>query len=411
MGGDYAFPKTGVLRISISSADLVTVNFDGVVVATRQIPGGGFSGRGIAPTVWQTTSQVTMTDITSNVVAVPPVDPNPPPPVIVPPPLPTTPPPPPSTGTGDVSWLSGAASRYATDGSFGQWRGEPVGIAGTWDDNRQEQTNLSSLRFGDMKAWHGPLDDAIGAIWREQGETWAAAAAGAFDARWRQSLRNLSALRAGRGATYVRFAHEMNGDWVPWRVLKGQEADFRAALERFSSIRYEEFPAAKLVLCPNGETSRGMADPRNLFVGAHSGGRPVVDVYCVDTYNQYPHRTNKAEIVASFDDVDANGVPVGIEAHRAFAQRVGVPFSIAEWGNCGLASDCAGNYDRKGEAPAYVEAMNEWMRAHAGDLASPRPGQLIYEIQFNLWRRFALFGPEASQPQTARAYAQMVWGK
>lgn len=111
MGGDYAFPKTGVLRISISSADLVTVNFDGVVVATRQIPGGGFSGRGIAPTVWQTTSQVTMTDITSNVVAVPPVDPNPPPPVIVPPPLPTTPPPPPSTGTGDVSWLSGAASR------------------------------------------------------------------------------------------------------------------------------------------------------------------------------------------------------------------------------------------------------------------------------------------------------------
>ena len=252
------------------------------------------------------------------------------------------------------------------------------------------------------------LDIAVGAIW--SGQTWSQAATGAYNAQWQQTLHALKSMLATKnmdpGKVYIRFAHEMNGNWTEWRVTPGQEANFRNAIARFSSLRYSTFGEInppKVVLCANDGTSSGMADPRNLFVKNDGLGRNVVDVYCIDTYNQYPHRTDSTAIWNAMNAVDS-GIPNSIEEHRKFAETSGVPFSIGEWGNCGIPADCAGG---GGESAAYMEQMNRYFRLHAGT----GPGDLLYDVQFNLWPRFALYGPEANQPATSNKYASLVWGQ
>jgi hypothetical protein len=250
------------------------------------------------------------------------------------------------------------------------------------------------------------LDIAVGAIW--SGQSWANAAAGAYNVQWQSMLTALKGKLAANGMdpkkVYIRFAHEMNGNWTEWNVPTGQEANFRNAIARFSSLRYSTFSdtnAPQVVLCPNDGSSVGAANPENLFVKTDGLDRKVVDVYCLDTYNQYPHRTDAAAVWASLNDTTN---PDSIESHRKFAEAQGVPLSVGEWGNCGIASQCAGG---GGESPAYVEQMNRYFRAHAGT----GPGELLYDVQFNLWPRFALYGPEGNQPATAAKYVSLVWGQ
>lgn len=324
----------------------------------------------------------------------------------------TTPPP---TATGAATWLSGASSVYAANGTFGTWRGEPVRIVGTWSDSKDCSATVCSFSTsGDMANVKGTsisLDIAVGAIW--SGQSWSQAATGAYNGQWQQTLTALKNMIAAKGMdpskVYIRFAHEMNGNWTDWRVASGQEADFRAAIARFSSLRYSTFGdtnAPKLVLCANDGTSGGMANPRNLMVKTDGLNRKVVDVYCIDTYNQYPHRTDAAAVWSALNNTsDATS----IESHRSFAEAQGVPFSVGEWSNCGIptsaGSDCSGGGG--GESPAYVEQMNRYFRTHAGTGA----GDLLYEVQFNLWPRFAFYGSDANQPQTSARYAALVWGQ
>lgn len=332
----------------------------------------------------------------------------------------TTPTPTPSTTSptptpAAVEWLSGAASKYAVDGSLATWRGEPVRIFGTWSDAQDGSAIAGSLDDPDLNGLNSSyaLDIAVGAIWGNQ--TWNQAANGAYDEAWLSTLTNLKKKSAAHGILpqniYIRFAHEMNGFWVPWAVRQGQEADFRKAITRFSTLRYQVFGetnAPKVVLCPNYGTTSGYADPRDLMVKFDDSDRRVVNVYAVDTYNGYPHRDNYDQIWSWMNSA-GSGVPLTIEEHRRVALANGVPFAVGEWGNCGIddPDQCGGG---GGEAPAYMEAMNNYFRAHAGDLSNPQPGQFLYEIQFNLWDQYAIYGPEAHQPLTSAEYRDLTWG-
>src|SRR5450755_1348727 len=87
-----------------------------------------------------------------------------------------------ATRPANVRWLSGASGDRAADGRFGLWRHTPVDIGGTWDNGDDAQVLLSSIcPGGDWQRWTKPLDIAIGAIDQTQGESWAAAARGAYD--------------------------------------------------------------------------------------------------------------------------------------------------------------------------------------------------------------------------------------
>ena len=137
----------------------------------------------------------------------------------------------------------------------------------------------------------------------------------------------------------------------------------------------------------------------------HRQGRLVANVYAIDTYNGYFVTHNQEEFDEKANASTGTGIPLGIEMHREFAQKMGVPFAVSEWSNNGDPQDAG----KGGEEPSYVAEMNAWFRANAGDLAHPQPGQLIYEVQFNLQDQFS-FWPTKFQPKTAAEYRSLVWG-
>jgi hypothetical protein len=306
-------------------------------------------------------------------------------------------------------WLSGAASDQAANGSFGVWRGSPVRIGGTWNDSYDAQLYEWSICDGESwSSWNQPLDIAVGGIYRSRGDSWAAAARGAYTARWTAALTRIRTCwgRRDPGLLYLRFAHEMN---LPseWSVRGGEEADFVKAITVFSTLRYRIIPRAKIVLCTNDGTDGGLngLDIRKLWPGRDSHGRLVANVYATDSYNQYPHVTTVAGFTKKINGQYSSGIPLGIEKHRQLAARFGVPFAISEWGNNGDPHSDGGG----GESPLYVQLFNAWARAHAGNVAHPAAGQLLYEIHFNLWSQFQLW-PATLQPRTAAAYRAVHWG-
>jgi hypothetical protein len=176
----------------------------------------------------------------------------------------------------------------------------------------------------------------------------------------------------------------------------------------FSDLRYRILPTAKLVFSVNEGTdgSLGGLDVRRLWPGADSQGRPVANVFSVDAYNSWPHVTTAAGFTAKINATYPNGAPHGIERYRQLAEKLQVPFVISEWSNNGDRRAPGGG----GESELYIRSFNAWARAHAGDVNRPVPGQLLYEIHFNLWTQYE-FWPRTIQPRTAAAYRAQTWGR
>src|SRR5664280_420660 len=135
--------------------------------------------------------------------------------VIAPPPTATPTP----TGTGTRTgtapptstrsrWTSGVTADNPV--AFGLWRRSPVQIAGMFADAsvaaqaQQWQFTHSTFDKDIDLAVGGPID-----------RTWAQAATGSEVHRWTQMARILRENWRHR-TVYLRYAHEANGDWMPW---------------------------------------------------------------------------------------------------------------------------------------------------------------------------------------------------
>jgi hypothetical protein len=292
---------------------------------------------------------------------------------------------------GTAPWLSGASGPGVVDGQFGEGRGRPVDIAGTWSDNNEAMTQMWQLQPGaEFGSWDKPMDIAIGAI--GDGETWAAAAQGAYDARWRASLTKLRELWGQRpGTLYIRFAHESNGNWYPWAVDASEKTDFVTAWKHFRELQQEIFPASELVFCVNRESVDTGFDWRESFPGAQ-----YVDVLSVDYYNQYPYVDTESGWATSMFEMDQYGGPKGLQAHLDFARSVGLPLAVSEWS--GVAD--------KGDSPLFVQHMHDFFAINAGT----GPGKLLYEILFDVDNsdykgNFALMG-DTRMPLSSAAYRE-----
>jgi hypothetical protein len=291
-----------------------------------------------------------------------------------------------------TSWLSGASGVGVASGQYGAWRGQPVQIAVTWADNNEAMTQLPQLqRGGEYGSWQESLDIAIGAI--GEGESWARAAQGSYDARWRQALGQLKTSWGSRpGTLYIRFAHEMNGNWYPWAVDAGEKDTFIAGWKRFRALQQEVFPTSQLVFSVNRESVDSGFDWRKSFPGAS-----YVDVIGVDYYNQHPFVGTPADWDSAVNESDSYGAPKGLQAHLAFAASVGLPLAVPEWS--GLATN--------GDSPVYIREMHDFFRDHAGS----GPGQLLYEAQFNVDiddGQYLLFNKHLRMPASAKEY-QRLW--
>lgn len=293
---------------------------------------------------------------------------------------------------GPLPWISGVSGAGAVDGGFAEWRGRPVGMSGTWSDDNDAQVDLYTLQpDAEFGSWSGDLDIAVGAIDQRQGESWSAAARGTYDARWAQSLQNLAQLWNGRAGTlYIRFAHEFNGTWYPWSVDASEVDDFKASWERYRALQQQYFPSSRLVFAPNHETvGPSGLDWRDAFPGPDA-----VDVLSTSFF-AYGDFTDVAHFWAYALSYDSTGAPRGLQRHVEFARDVGLPFAVSEWGGNGRMTD----------APVYWREMYSFFNSNAG----PGPGQVIYEVVFNVARDAGAFllQPTTLQPMSAEVYRQL----
>lgn len=272
--------------------------------------------------------------------------------------------PPPTSGR----WMSGASGDGVPDGKFGIWRGTPVALAVTWSNTTRDQSSCvaeteNSWQFNpgfEYADWSGSADWSMGGICPDHKSNWAPTARGDYDQMWIKALQNVRAdwYRVNRGTLYIRFAHEMNGNWYPWSVPESQIENFKTAWRRFRAIQKSIFPEAKLVFNTNGDTSGQSYDWRNLWPGDTE-----VDVYSTDFYQDHYQR-------AKSERTDRYGGPIDLELLRQFALQHGKPFAIPEWG---------GKAD-VGDDPAYISYMHDFAKKNGGTAS----GQLLYEAYFNV---------------------------
>jgi hypothetical protein len=285
-------------------------------------------------------------------------------------------------------WRSGAAGVEAENGSFATWRGKPLGLVAVWADNSLEaQRDLDAVDA--YAGYTGDMDIAVGALVR--GETWQQAADGAFVDRWTTAIRNLKAKRGGKGTTYVRIAHEFNGDWMPWGMNSKSLAAYKAGYRLYASIVRKEFPEARLTWSPNG------GNHTDVSIEQMYPGDDVVDVIGPDIYDGWPEVTSAALWKQSSTMWSTPQSPRGLAAWQVYATRKGKPIALPEWGL------------PYGDHAEFIKGVHALMSAHpAVRGSSSNAGRFVYDAYYNVEEKFKIYnGPNTA---SGAAYAKLVWG-
>jgi hypothetical protein len=285
-------------------------------------------------------------------------------------------------------WVSGASGPEAADGSFGSWRGKPIGLVGTWSDTSEQlQTEMSGA--DGFAGFSGQMDIAVGALVR--GETWEQAAAGQFVQRWTTAIRNLRAKRAGKGTTYIRIAHEMNGDWMAWGVNASTLPAYLKGYRLYASIVRKEFPQARLVFSPNS------GNHTNVTIEQLWPGDDVVDVIGPDLYDAYPSITSQKAWDAEVNAWSTPGSPHGLGAWQQFAARHGRPIALPEWA---LRAD---------DDPLFIRGVHDLMaRYPAVSGSSSNAGRFVYDCYYNAESTEKLLGGQHTKANAM--YLSLKWG-
>jgi hypothetical protein len=173
---------------------------------------------------------------------------------------------------------------------------------------------------------------------------------------------------------FIRFAHEMNGNWYPWRVSDSDVANFKASWIRYYNLVQANFPGAQMVWCPNAGTS---STGDNGFVASYGfpddiyPGDAYVDVVSVDSYNRDPWVNDQTSFNSKMSSAS------GMETYRAFAQTHGKPMSIGEWANASVNNGGGG-----GDAPNFFQYFHDWLVTYGSTTRAA--GTVLYEVNFNV---------------------------
>ena len=291
-------------------------------------------------------------------------------------------------------WRSGASGVEAEDGTFGTWRGKPVQAVSVWADGpEQAQTEMTPVdRYAD---YVGDMDVAVGGLVRREAgqapETWKDAAAGKYVARWTTAMRTLRAKRAGKGTTYVRIAHEMNGDWMAWGMNAASLKDYIAGYRLYASIVRKEFPEARLTWSPNG------GNHTNVSIDQMYPGNDVVDVVGPDIYDGWPDATTPAIFKQVANTWLTPQSPRGILAWQQWAARHGKPLGLPEWGLT------------HGDQDAFIVGVHDVLAKYAGQKGRvSNAGRFVYDVYFNAEQQFKLLN--GTNPKSSAAYKARIWG-
>jgi hypothetical protein len=308
-------------------------------------------------------------------------------------------------------WLSGASGNGVDFGSsdFANWRGTPVNFATTWSDNNCAQTGNAQFNSGGRFAnWRDKaIYVALGAINRgcdgkENGETWAAAASGAYDARWSSALNSIKSKLAGRNipTVYLSFAHEMNGYWYGWRVNISNYTHFVTAWKRFYNLKQQIYPEAKLAFVVNhnsvfNDPNRPEQNHAYMAWTRFYPGDAYVDVLGVDYYNTVENVNTLTDWNNAILSQDSAGAPVGLKRHLDFAASHNKPLILPEWGMM----------KSRPTQVAFITGMRNFLVQYGGTGA----GRVEGENYFNVVDTQNIYiYPTSAQPQGAAEY-QRLW--
>jgi acetyl esterase/lipase len=271
-----------------------------------------------------------------------------------------------------------------------------VTIIGTWNDTT-DAVERAQASVGEIsRQFDGDLDVSVGGLQSQgAGETWAEAAQGKYLDRWTEIVKNLATARRGaKGVTYVRFAHEMNGDWYDWKVAAKDADDFKKAWRMFHDLLKKEFPAAQLVFCANSASHNGVG------IDQIWPGDDLVDVVGVDFYDGWPRFDDQATWDQHYNDHELGNSPVGIGAWLEFAKAHHKGLSFPEWG----LNPAAGNTDN----PFFIKAMHDFFAKHAAGSGDPS-GRVLYDVYFNCEvDGFKITSGQNSS--AAKTYRSLTWG-
>lgn len=307
------------------------------------------------------------------------------------------------TGSGTDTtpgWLSGAASKFAADGSFGEWRGSKVEIGGTWIDNPAVYPLGPKIAgcggCGEWENFVGAMDIAVTPPNKEI-ESWAAEAAGAHDEHFRQTFRAIKKAREGKGQVFLRIWHEYNGHWYDYSVRTQEDAKhFKTAFNNVATIAREEIPEAKIMLSTGAAHKPGYPTVAETYPDDS-----LVDGLSVDFYNEWDFCTDQACFDKKIED--GGGLNSLADLQR-LGKKHGDPILISEWSNHGGVRPQ--NEGGGGESPGFMRAWHSWLKKNAGN----KPGQVLGEVQFNLWPdKFEFFDGASSRlhPQTVEEYRRL----
>ena len=209
--------------------------------------------------------------------------------------------------------------------------------------------------------------------------TLAQGATGAYNSNFRALAEQL--LAAGAGNTIVRLGWEMNGNWFPWSIQRGNAGNYAAYWRQIVDTMRLVSPNFQFDFCPNDGSSHdnGVAlNPESAYPG--------------DAYVNYIGLDVYDESWVPGSSVEANrwtgyvNQPYGLTWQRTFAAAHDKPVTFPEWGLWPSATNGGG------DSPAFVQNMYDWM-SHSN---------LAYQMYFN-----ASTSVLASYPKSQALYKQL----
>jgi hypothetical protein len=224
--------------------------------------------------------------------------------------------------------------------SFERWLGREVdGVLGyTGDASWQDYDGSVGWAVG---VW-SEIDRRI--LWSvpliPRGANLEAAAAGDYNAHYRQAAQTLSGYRPQDAELHIRTGWEFNGDWFPW-AARGKAQAFAGAFRQF--VTTFRSVSDRFVFEWNVNVGDVGMNPEDAYPGDD-----VVDIIGMDFY--WNTQWDPSDPVAAWDSMLNR--QWGLRWHQTFAAAHGKRTSYSEWG---VMSNQAG---------PYIERAMAWFEQH-----------------------------------------------
>lgn len=323
----------------------------------------------------------------------------------------------PGTYPSNVRWLSGCSShspQYANAVSFGTWRGQPVRYCTTWVEPYDDYMGGGGARYFLDGGYTGILNVSKHGT---NGFSWQQLANGSLDgfingfADGLVQLANASNMRE----IHANFGFELNGDWMRHSIIQGSRTGWAAVLpyvgagwRRYANIMRAKAVNANKPIKITLNFSHQNAGDQSIQQIVNAIGTDYFDFLGLDHYDAWQptpsrHLKTQSEWDFMLNHYMGDGSPDGYGSWFAYAESIGKPVTLPEWGLCDIRAEVTDN-------PFYIQKVNEFFNSKLpSDPGVPEPGRLYGESYFNLEAICKLDGSTAV-PNSSATYNSLTWG-